>query len=52
MTFFLLFSTYALAFWYGSVLINQGEISAGRILTVFFGTVDPLHAHAADKVRR
>jgi len=35
-TFFVLFASYGLAFWVGQVLINNGEISPGRILTVFF----------------
>ena len=38
MTFFVMFSSYGLAFWYGSVLINSGEITAGEVVTVFFGT--------------
>ena len=33
-----MFASYGLAFWYGSVLINDGNITAGEVVTVFFGT--------------
>ncbi|EPZ35336.1 ABC transporter domain-containing protein [Rozella allomycis CSF55] len=31
-----LFSTYSLAFWYGSQLIEKGEYDGGKFITVFF----------------
>uniref|UniRef100_H2YJX2 Bile salt export pump n=1 Tax=Ciona savignyi TaxID=51511 RepID=H2YJX2_CIOSA len=37
--FFIMFSTYGLAFWYGSTLIRTGEISVGNMLTAFFGVL-------------
>jgi ATP-binding cassette, subfamily B (MDR/TAP), member 1 len=39
MTFFVMFAAYGLAFWYGSVLINQAEITAGEVVTVFFAVI-------------
>eukprot|EP01105_Mastigella_eilhardi_P006960 TRINITY_DN1844_c0_g1_i3.p1 TRINITY_DN1844_c0_g1~~TRINITY_DN1844_c0_g1_i3.p1 ORF type:complete len:1177 (-),score=251.27 TRINITY_DN1844_c0_g1_i3:9-3503(-) len=35
-TLFILFCSYGLAFWYGSKLIRDGEMSAGKVTTVFF----------------
>uniref|UniRef100_A0A915IPL2 Multidrug resistance protein 1 n=1 Tax=Romanomermis culicivorax TaxID=13658 RepID=A0A915IPL2_ROMCU len=34
--FFLMFASYALAFWYGSVLISNGEIDRGTVFVVLF----------------
>lgn len=31
------YSTWALAFWYGSVLVARGEISGGQAIACFFG---------------
>ena len=36
---FVLFSTYGLAFWYGSTLIKTGEIEVGDLLTAFFSVL-------------
>lgn len=47
-TMFIMFCTYALAFWYGSTLIESGEMEAGGIVTTFFGTP----ARLAAPVRR
>ena len=33
------FSAFGLAFWYGSVLVRDGELSAGDVLVVFFSIV-------------
>mmetsp|Transcript_13835 Transcript_13835/g.23609 ORF Transcript_13835/g.23609 Transcript_13835/m.23609 type:complete len:1415 (+) Transcript_13835:1379-5623(+) len=38
-TFFCIFSSYALGFWYGGVLVRNGDMSAGDVLTVFFSVV-------------
>nr|XP_006823097.1 PREDICTED: multidrug resistance protein 3-like [Saccoglossus kowalevskii] len=38
-TFLLVFSTYALGFWYGSTLILAGEYTVGNMLTVFFAVL-------------
>ncbi|XP_051999478.1 ATP-binding cassette, sub-family B (MDR/TAP), member 4 [Xyrauchen texanus] len=35
-TFFMIYMSYALAFWYGSNLILAGEYDIGKLLTVFF----------------
>ncbi|KAK3105070.1 hypothetical protein FSP39_016614 [Pinctada imbricata] len=35
-TFLIMFSTYALAFWYGSEQVKEGSLTAGEVLTVFF----------------
>nr|XP_020843129.1 multidrug resistance protein 1 isoform X2 [Phascolarctos cinereus] len=37
--FLLIYSSYALAFWYGTTLILAGEYSIGQVLTVFFGVL-------------
>ena len=34
LVFFIMFGSYALAFWYGNQLVMQGEYSAGEVLTV------------------
>lgn len=31
------YSTWALAFWYGSILVARGEISGGAAIACFFG---------------
>lgn len=31
------YSTWALAFWYGSILVAKGEISGGAAIACFFG---------------
>ena len=36
LVFFTLFSMYAVAMWYGSVLVRQSDYSGGQVLTVFF----------------
>nr|XP_006812790.1 PREDICTED: multidrug resistance protein 1-like [Saccoglossus kowalevskii] len=36
LTMFIIFSAYALAFWYGPLLVSRGEMSGGEVLTVFF----------------
>jgi ATP-binding cassette subfamily B (MDR/TAP) protein 1 len=36
---FVFFSTYALAFWYGSTLVNQGHISGAKVVIAFFGII-------------
>lgn len=33
------YSTWALAFWYGSILIAKGEIDGGRAIACFFGVM-------------
>ena len=33
---FVMFGSYGLAFWYGSILIINGEQTAGDVLNVFF----------------
>uniref|UniRef100_A0A3P8UJZ5 ATP-binding cassette, sub-family B (MDR/TAP), member 4 n=1 Tax=Cynoglossus semilaevis TaxID=244447 RepID=A0A3P8UJZ5_CYNSE len=38
-TFFIIYSSYALGFWYGSTLILSGEYTIGSVLTVFFVVV-------------
>uniref|UniRef100_A0A3P8Y2G2 ATP-binding cassette, sub-family B (MDR/TAP), member 4 n=1 Tax=Esox lucius TaxID=8010 RepID=A0A3P8Y2G2_ESOLU len=35
-TFLIIYLSYALAFWYGSTLIQSGEYTIGMVLTVFF----------------
>eukprot|EP00727_Mastigamoeba_balamuthi_P006102 m51a1_g2110 putative multidrug resistance protein 1 (1352) ;mRNA; f:1624717-1629060 len=37
--FFVLFGSYGLAFWYGSRLVESGEMNAGRVLTVFYSII-------------
>ncbi|XP_038611446.1 ATP-dependent translocase ABCB1 isoform X2 [Tachyglossus aculeatus] len=37
--FFLVYASYALAFWYGTTLILSGEYSIGEVLTVFFSVL-------------
>uniref|UniRef100_F6URM6 Multidrug resistance protein 1A n=1 Tax=Ciona intestinalis TaxID=7719 RepID=F6URM6_CIOIN len=37
--FCIMFSTYGLAFWYGSTLVRSGEITVGNMLTAFFGVL-------------
>lgn len=37
--FFFMFSTYGLAFWYGSTLIFDGTLDVGDMLTCFFGVL-------------
>jgi ATP-binding cassette subfamily B (MDR/TAP) protein 1 len=32
----ILFAMFALAFWYGSKLINEQEMSPGRVITTFY----------------
>ena len=34
-----LFGSYALAFWYGSSMVREGEISAGNVVCVFFSVL-------------
>ncbi|KAI8816005.1 P-loop containing nucleoside triphosphate hydrolase protein [Fimicolochytrium jonesii] len=36
---FVVFGTYALAFWYGSILLYDGEINLGSIMTCFFSVL-------------
>lgn len=31
------YSTWALAFWYGSILVARGEINGGKAIACFFG---------------
>eukprot|EP01137_Pigoraptor_chileana_P035613 Opistho-2@29921 len=38
-TFFVLFSAYALSFWYGSRLVAHGEMTGGKVTTVFFSVM-------------
>ena len=38
-TFFIMFASYGLAFWYGSKLIEAGEMEAGDVTTVFFAII-------------
>uniref|UniRef100_A0A8C2FUP2 ATP-binding cassette sub-family B member 5 n=1 Tax=Cyprinus carpio TaxID=7962 RepID=A0A8C2FUP2_CYPCA len=38
-TFFMIYMSYALAFWYGSTLILAGEYNIGILLTVFFSVL-------------
>ncbi|XP_070561508.1 ATP-dependent translocase ABCB1-like isoform X2 [Ptychodera flava] len=35
-TMLVIFSAYALAFWYGPTLVSDGELTGGEVLTVFF----------------
>ncbi|CAG8455912.1 13526_t:CDS:10 [Dentiscutata erythropus] len=37
--FFTLFSTYALAFWYGGILIADGKANGGQVVNVFFSVL-------------
>ncbi|KAJ6666730.1 hypothetical protein lerEdw1_020454 [Lerista edwardsae] len=37
--FLLIYASYALAFWYGTTLILQGENTIGQVLTVFFAVL-------------
>ena len=37
--FFIMFNSYGLAFWYGSTLINSGELDVGTTVTVFFSVL-------------
>jgi len=37
--FFIMFCAYALAFWYGSKLVREGEMTAGNMITVRTPTV-------------
>ncbi|KAA8497019.1 Multidrug resistance protein 1B [Porphyridium purpureum] len=39
LTMFIIFSSYGLGFWYGNELVQRGEMTAGRVLTVFFSVV-------------
>eukprot|EP00730_Choanoeca_flexa_P006144 TRINITY_DN12095_c3_g2_i4.p1 TRINITY_DN12095_c3_g2~~TRINITY_DN12095_c3_g2_i4.p1 ORF type:complete len:1304 (+),score=400.93 TRINITY_DN12095_c3_g2_i4:47-3958(+) len=34
-----IFLSYALTFWYGGTLVNDGEISTGEVLTAFFAVI-------------
>ena len=36
---FVMFCSYSLSYWYGSVLIEQGKINAGKIMTVFLSVL-------------
>ncbi|ORZ13668.1 P-loop containing nucleoside triphosphate hydrolase protein [Absidia repens] len=36
---FVFFSTYALSFWYGSTLVNQGRITGANVVIAFFGII-------------
>ncbi|NP_001303643.1 ATP-dependent translocase ABCB1 isoform 1 [Danio rerio] len=38
-TFFMIYMSYALAFWYGSTLILGGEYTIGMLLTIFFAVL-------------
>lgn len=38
-TMLILYGSYALAFWYGSTLVDSGEMTAGSVTTVFFAIV-------------
>jgi len=38
-TMFVIFCSYALAFWYGNKLVKDGELSQGRVVTVFFSVI-------------
>lgn len=38
-TMFIMFGSYALSFWYGNKLIEDGLITGGKVITVFFGVV-------------
>jgi ABC-type multidrug transport system fused ATPase/permease subunit len=42
---FVMFCSYALAFWYGATLVEAGTMSAGDVVTTFFG-MPPCSAHA------
>eukprot|EP00727_Mastigamoeba_balamuthi_P007601 m51a1_g3461 putative multidrug resistance protein 1 (1653) ;mRNA; f:696341-702590 len=37
--FFVLFGSYGLAIWYGSKLVDSGEMNAGLVLTVFYSII-------------
>ncbi|KAA8494946.1 Multidrug resistance protein 1B [Porphyridium purpureum] len=39
LTMFIIFASYGLGFWYGNELVQRGEMTAGRVLTVFFSVV-------------
>ncbi|CAD5117246.1 DgyrCDS6041 [Dimorphilus gyrociliatus] len=39
LVFLIMFSSYGLAFWYGSRLVRQDEYSAGKLLIVFFSVL-------------
>eukprot|EP00057_Strongylocentrotus_purpuratus_P008762 XP_011663236.1 PREDICTED: multidrug resistance protein 1 [Strongylocentrotus purpuratus] len=36
LTFFIMFSAYALAFWYGPRMVSEGRLTGGEVMTVFF----------------
>ncbi|XP_041479457.1 ATP-dependent translocase ABCB1-like [Lytechinus variegatus] len=36
LTFFIMFSAYALAFWYGPKMVSEGRLTGGEVMTVFF----------------
>ncbi|CAG8448762.1 17258_t:CDS:10 [Acaulospora morrowiae] len=36
---FIVFCTFALAFWYGSILVVDGQLSGGQVLNVFFAVL-------------
>ncbi|KJE88541.1 multidrug resistance protein 1a [Capsaspora owczarzaki ATCC 30864] len=38
-TFFIMFLAYALAFWFGSIMIDQGHMTSGGVLNVFFAVI-------------
>ncbi|CAB4426820.1 unnamed protein product [Rhizophagus irregularis] len=38
-TYFFMYSTYALAFWYGSTLLLKGELTSGDVVNVFFAVL-------------
>ncbi|KAF9922621.1 Multidrug resistance protein 1 [Linnemannia zychae] len=40
----IMFSAYALAFWYGSVLVGKNEMSPGEIMAVFMGMLQGAYA--------
>ncbi|XP_071479160.1 ATP-dependent translocase ABCB1-like [Diadema antillarum] len=36
LTFLIMFSAYALAFWYGPKMVSEGRLTGGEVMTVFF----------------
>jgi ATP-binding cassette subfamily B (MDR/TAP) protein 1 len=37
--FFIIFSTYSLGFWFGGIMINNGEMDGGQVINVFFAII-------------
>ncbi|EGD76002.1 multidrug resistance protein [Salpingoeca rosetta] len=38
-TFFMIFISYSVTFWFGSYLVDEGELTAGEVIIVFFSVI-------------